>query len=503
MNFLAKNCNLKIEKSDCIILAIFETNDFSESAKELDIVSKGYLSKILNYKDFNGNIGESLLLYNVPYVSCRRVLLIGCGKRLYLSTYDYKKILQSFIIVLKKITAKIVLICLTELFVYEQDIYWKIRIIIEHITSVNYFFDEFKSYKKNRPELFKELIINVSTEIDSKIGVMAIKHALAISLGIKAAKNLANTPPNVCTPSYLANQVINLSKQYSKWISHEVINYEKIIKLGMFAYAAVGQGSSNKPLMININYKGKNPINSKPIILIGKGVTFDSGGISIKPSSGLHEMKYDMSGASVVYGIMLILAELQLPLRVIGVLATGENMLGDSSFRPGDIIKTMSGKTVEILDTDAEGRLILCDVLTFVEKFSPELVIDIATLTGACVIALGNIASGLLSNDQLLIQELLEASEITNDKVWNLPMFTEYFKKIKSNIADISNIGGNSAGAITAACFLSKFAKKYRWAHLDIAGTAWTSGKKMSSTGRPILLLMQFLMRRGLTNTNI
>jgi leucyl aminopeptidase len=301
-------------------------------------------------------------------------------------------------------------------------------------------------------------------------------------------------PPNICTPAYLASQARRLADS-CQYITTKVIGEQQMAELGMNAYLAVAKGSSNEAMMSVMEYKG-HP-DAKPIVLVGKGLTFDSGGISIKPAEGMDEMKYDMGGAASVLGTMTALAELKPPINVIGVLAGAENMPDGKAYRPGDILTSMSGQTIEVLNTDAEGRLVLCDVLTYVERFEPESVVDIATLTGACVIALGSHASGLMSNHNPLAHELLNASELSGDKAWRLPLWDEYQEQIESPFADMVNTGGRPAGAITAGAFLSRFTKKYNWAHLDIAGTAWKSGKEKGSTGRPVPLLTQFLLNRA------
>ena len=276
-----------------------------------------------------------------------------------------------------------------------------------------------------------------------------------------------------------------------------VIGEQQMKELGMHSYLAVGNGSQNESLMSVIEYKGNSAEDARPVVLVGKGLTFDSGGISIKPAEGMDEMKYDMCGAAAVYGVMRMVAELQLPINVIGVLAGCENMPGGRAYRPGDVLTTMSGQTVEVLNTDAEGRLVLCDVLTYVERFEPEAVIDVATLTGACVIALGHHITGLMSNHNPLAHELISASEQAGDRAWRLPLGDEYQEQLESNFADMANIGGRPGGAITAGCFLARFTRKYNWAHLDIAGTAWRSGKAKGATGRPVALLSQFLLNRA------
>ena len=279
-------------------------------------------------------------------------------------------------------------------------------------------------------------------------------------------------------------------------VSTQIVGEQEMEELGMGSYLAVGRGSVNESLMSIIKYNGAGD-DSKPLVLIGKGLTFDSGGISLKPGAGMDEMKYDMGGAAGVLGAMHSLAELQLPINVIGILAGCENMPSSNAYRPGDILTTMSGQTVEVLNTDAEGRLVLCDALTYVERFDPELVIDVATLTGACVVALGAHATGLLSTHNPLAHELLNASEQSGDRAWRLPLWDDYQDQLESPFADFTNLGGKEAGTITAACFLSKFTKKYHWAHLDIAGTAWRGGKNKGSTGRPVSMLTQFLLNRS------
>jgi len=327
------------------------------------------------------------------------------------------------------------------------------------------------------------------------VGERAISHGLAVAEGMKACKDVANMPPNICNPNYLAEQALQLATDYSK-VSTTIVGEKEMDELGMHSYLAVGRGSENESKMSLIHYKGGSD-DEAPIVLVGKGLTFDSGGISLKPGEGMDEMKYDMGGAAGVLGTMHALAELDLPINVIGVLAGCENMPDGKAYRPGDVLTTMSGQTVEVLNTDAEGRLVLCDVLTYVERYEPESVIDVATLTGACVIALGKVASGLLSNHNPLAHELQNASEQSGDKAWRLPMFDEYQEQLDSPFADMANIGGRPAGTITAACFLSRFAKKYHWAHLDVAGTAWRSGKNKGSTGRPVPMLTQFLLNRA------
>jgi leucyl aminopeptidase len=431
----------------------------------------------------------------VPNVLSERVLLVGCGKERELDERQYRQIIAKTISTLNE-TGSMEAVCfLSELHVKGRDTYWKVRHAVETTQDCLYVFDKLKSKKDETRRPLRKIVFNVPTRRDLTIGERAVEHGLAIAAGIKQCKDVGNMPPNICTPAYLAEQASALSKLSDK-VSVEVLGVAEMSALGMNSYLAVGRGSVNEPKMSVIKYQGAAD-NSAPVVLVGKGLTFDSGGISLKPGDGMDEMKFDMCGAASVLGTMQAVINLQLPVNIVAVLAAAENMPDANAYRPGDILTTMSGQTVEVLNTDAEGRLVLCDALTYVERFDPELVIDVATLTGACVIALGKHASGLLSNHNPLAHELLNASEQSGDRAWRLPLWDEYQDQLESPFADFSNLGGRAAGTITAACFLSRFTRKYHWAHLDIAGTAWRSGgKDKGSTGRPVALLTQFLINR-------
>jgi leucyl aminopeptidase len=310
------------------------------------------------------------------------------------------------------------------------------------------------------------------------------------------ARDLGNLPPNVCHPSYMTDQARQLAKQF-KGLKVEVLDEKKLRDLGAGAFLAVSQGSDQPGCIVVMQYNGGTK-GEQPYALVGKGITFDTGGISLKPGQGMDEMKYDMCGAASVLGTLRAVLELQLPINLVCLLACAENMPSGNATRPGDIVTSMSGQTVEILNTDAEGRLVLCDTLTYVERFQPRAVIDIATLTGACIVALGSHTSGLLGNNDELLQQVLGAGQAAGDRAWQLPLFDEYQEQLDSPFADIANIGGPKAGTVTAACFLSRFTKAYPWAHLDIAGTAWISGgKEKGATGRPVPLLTQYLLDRA------
>ncbi|WWP00392.1 MAG: leucyl aminopeptidase [Candidatus Dasytiphilus stammeri] len=499
MEFIVKNGSIEKQHSACIIVGVFETRRLSYIAEQLDKISNGYISTLLQHGELEGKIGQTLTLYHVPNIISERILLIGCGKERQLDEQQFEKIIYKTIIALND-TASMEAICfLSELHVKNRNIYWKIRQAVETTSKVLYCFNQLKSNPKLDKRYLRKIIFYVPNRRDITLGELAIQHSLAIAKGIKIAKDLSNLPANICNAAYMVSQASKLASQYEN-MSAFVINELQMIELGMNAYLAVGQGSHNESMMSVMEYKAHPNPDSKPIILVGKGLTFDSGGIDIKPANAMNDMKYDMCGAASVYGVMSVIANLQLPLNVIGILAGCENMPGGRALHPGDILTTMSGKTVEVLNTDAEGRLVLCDILTYVERFNPDTVIDIATLTGACVIALGHHFSGLMSNNNQLAKELLKASEQSRDRAWLFPLTEEYQEQLNSNFADIANIGcdGSSGGAITAAGFLAQFTNKYHWAHLDIAGTAWlASGKNKGATGRPVALLSQFMLNKA------
>ena len=424
-----------------------------------------------------------------------RVLLVGCGKERELDDKQYKQIISKTINTLNE-TGSMEAVCfLTEQHVKGRDTYWKVRQAVETTQDCLYTFNQLKSKKSEARRPLRKIVFNVPTRRELTIGESAIEHGLAIAAGSKVCKDVANMPPNICNPRYLGEQAQQLAEDFDN-VTVNLVGEQEMEELGMHSYLAVGRGSRNESVMSVIHYNGGEE-GQAPIVFVGKGLTFDSGGISIKPGEAMDEMKYDMGGAAGVLGLMRAVVEMQLPLNVIGVLAGCENMPGGDAYRPGDILTTMSGQTVEVLNTDAEGRLVLCDALTYVEAFDPEAVVDVATLTGACIVALGSHATGLLSNHNPLAHDLLKASEQSGDRAWQLPLWDDYQEQLESPFADFTNLGGRSAGTITAACFLSKFTKKYNWAHLDIAGTAWKSGKNKGATGRPVPMLMQYLLNRA------
>lgn len=495
MEFSVKSGSPEKQRSACIVVGVFEPRRLTSVAEQLDEISEGYISNLLRRGDLEGKAGQMLLLHHVPNVLSERVLLVGCGKERELDERQYKQIIAKTIKTLNE-TGSMEAVCfLTELHVKGRDTYWKVRQAVEATNDSLYTFLQLKTKKGEPRRPLRKMVFNVPTRRELSVGEKAVEHGLAVSSGKKVTRDVANMPPNICNPAYLWAQAQELSEKYDT-VTTEVIDEAQMDELKMHSYLAVGRGSHNESMMSIIRHNGGKE-GDAPIVFVGKGLTFDSGGISLKPGEGMDEMKYDMGGAASVLGLMHTVAELNLPLNVIGILAGCENMPDANAYRPGDILTTMSGQTVEVLNTDAEGRLVLCDALTYVERFDPDTVVDIATLTGACVIALGKHATGMMSQHNPLAHELLNASEQASDRAWRLPLWDEYQEQIESPFADMANIGGRPAGSITAGCFLSRFTKKYNWAHLDIAGTAWIGGKNKGATGRPVPMLTQFLLNRA------
>ena len=361
-----------------------------------------------------------------------------------------------------------------------------VEVLTLAIGQAVYRFERFK--KEAKPAKLQQVAFYLPQ--DSAAAEEALRIAQALNYGMNLCKDLGNTAPNVCTPAFLAQTA---KAEAEKAGATAKILEQDYIRDNMGSFWSVAKGSVEAPYLIELNYQGAVDKDAAPLVLVGKGITFDTGGISLKPGEAMDEMKYDMCGAASVIGAFVAAVRAKLPINLIAVVPTCENMPDAGASKPGDIVTAMNGTTIEILNTDAEGRLILCDALTYAAQFKPQAVVDVATLTGACIIALGHTASGLLGNDQELVDKLLSASRTVNDKAWQLPLFDEYKEQLKSNFADLQNIGGRPAGTITAAAFLAHFAEDYKWAHLDIAGTAWQSGKDKGATGRPVPLLLQFL----------
>ena len=494
MEFSIKSGRPEKQRSACVVVGVFEPRKLSAAAETVDNAAHQFLSDILRRGDMEGKAGTSLLLHGVPGVEADRILLVGLGKEREFREKEYRAALATAVRQLNETGGFDGTVYLTELNVRRRDVAWKIRQAALVVQETVYRFDRLKSKKDEVRRPLRKLTFCVNRRSELAAADAALAEGLAIAAGAELAKDLGNLPGNICTPTYLADEARELAKSHGLGI--EVLERADMEKLGMNTLLSVARGSHEPPKFIVLRHAG-GASGAKPAVLVGKGITFDSGGISLKPGLEMDEMKYDMCGAASVLGTLKAAALMKLPLNVIGVIPTTENMPGGAATKPGDVITSMSGQTVEILNTDAEGRLILCDALTYVERFDPECVVDIATLTGACVIALGHVASGLLANHEGLAKELLDAGDDAYDRAWQLPLWDDYQEQLKSNFADMANIGGRPAGTITAACFLSRFAEKFHWAHLDIAGTAWRSGKEKGATGRPVPLLTHFLLERA------
>lgn len=497
MNFNIKTGQPEKLRTNCLVLAMFEAGKLPETTLKIDAATGGYISRTIKLGDIEGKLGQSLVLHNVPNLNADRILLVGCGKASDFKDKTFREAIQTMAGQLNSMNLSDAVCCISELPVPNYDISWKIQTSVVLTCSNAYNFDSYKS--KDQPKKPKRLELDkvtfmVASRRESAQAEYAIKVGLALVSGLQLTKDLANTPPNVCHPTFIAKAAQKFAKSF-KTVNVAVLERKDLETLKMGAFLSVAQGSAQPPKLITLEYRGASTKNQQPIVLVGKGITFDTGGNSLKSSAGMVGMKYDMCGAASVLGAITFAAELGLPLNIVGVIASAENMPGSKASRPDDIVTTMSGITVEILNTDAEGRLILCDALTYCERFNPKVVIDMATLTGACVTALGNYHSGLFTNYQPLANDLLTAGLVSGDKCWQLPLTDEYQKQLDSNFADIANVGGPEGGSITAACFLSRFTKKYHWAHLDIAGTACKyTGRDRGATGQPVPLLAEYLL---------
>jgi len=479
-------------KTDCVAVAVFAAGKLSPAAQALDRASGSKLSAILKSGDFEAKAGSTLMLYDLPGVAARRVLLAGLGNAAELNAREYRDSLRAAIRAMQDANLHEAALYVCDLSIKGRDPAWMtMQAAIATLETV-YRFDSLKSQTAKSRKGLKR--VTVGSLQETKGAAAGLQRGIAVGEGINLARELGNLPPNICTPTYLAEQALALAKSHKLKVT--VLDRKDMEKLGMGSLLSVADGSRQPPKLITLEYYGTGR-KHKPVVLVGKGVTFDTGGISLKPSAEMDEMKYDMSGAGSVLGTLRAAAAMKLPLNVVGVIPATENMPGGKATRPGDIVTSMSGQTIEILNTDAEGRLILCDALTYAERFAPAAIIDVATLTGACVIALGHVASGLFANDDRLAEEIETAGQLAWDRVWRMPVWEDYQEQLKSNFADMANIGGRPGGSVTAACFLARFTRKYKWAHLDIAGTAWKSGREKGSTGRPVPLLSQFLMTRA------
>lgn len=493
MQYGVKSGHPDRQRTHCLVLGVFDDSVLPAATLLLDDASGGAILDLLRRGDLDARMGAILMLYDVPNVNSERILLVNLGKEEEFSDKTYLKVCAAAAEELQRGGTTRAASFLTDLPLKNRDSAWRVRQAIIATEDALYRFDETKSEKQGPTHPLEQITWVFSDRRDAAQGETGIHEGQAIAAGVSLAKDLGNLPANICNPSYLAETAARLAKGQRR-IQLSVIDEPEMEKMGMGALLAVSRGSEQPAKLIVLEYNGGQQKDG-PIVLVGKGITFDTGGISIKPSEAMDEMKFDMCGAASVLGTLAAVARMELPINLVGVIASAENMPGGRASRPGDVVTTLSGKTVEILNTDAEGRLVLCDALTYAQqRFRPVQIIDIATLTGACITALGHHPSGLLANDDELAQALTRAGEQSGDRVWRLPLWDDYQEQLDSNFADMANIGGRPAGTITAACFLSRFIEDLPWCHLDIAGTAWKSGKEKGATGRPVSVLVHHLL---------
>ncbi len=478
---------------NCLVVPLLKNNRMTNIAAQVNEASDGLLHQLAKKSGFKGEAGSTLVFHNLPGIKALRVMLVGVGKKKEINAKTTREVIEAVVKRLQQENCTNAIITLPLEETSAETHYSLIRETALYAENAVYRFDACKS-KPSKQKLVGKITL-ITAGIDNQLAKKAVAHGKAIADGMKLARDLSNLPGNVCTPSYLATKAQKLAKKQTKF-SCKILDEKEMQKLKMDSLLSVSRGSRQPAKLIIMEHKGGKK-DQQPVVLVGKGLTFDAGGISLKPPGKMDEMKYDMCGSASVFGALQACADLKLPLNVVGIIPSSENMPDGDANKPGDIVTSMAGLTIEVLNTDAEGRLILCDALTYAERYNPAVVIDIATLTGACIVALGHHTSGLMANNQKLADELIEAGNQADDKAWQLPLGDEYQKQLKSNFADIANIGGPAAGSITAGCFLSRFTEEYTWAHLDIAGTAWQSGHNKGATGRPVPLLVNYLLNKA------
>ncbi len=482
------------QRTDCAIVGVYDKGVMTDAAAELDQRIGGRLARLIKKGDLRGRSGDVVLLSDLSGGPCERILALGLGSKSGFGRKQYRRALNAAFTALAKTGARDAISYLSLETVSDADSYALARAAAEVAGNSAYRIPDHKTTGKRPKSTLTKF--GVATDRSNRSSVeRGLEHGRGIVAGMSLMRDLANQPANVCTPSYLANAAKNLAREHRS-IKVRVLNEAECRQLKMGSFLSVTAGTDEPARLIVLEYNGGER-GEAPVVLVGKGVTFDTGGISLKPPPGMDEMKFDMSGAASVLGTFKALAELELPINVVGVVPACENMPSGRATKPGDVVKSMSGQTIEVLNTDAEGRLILCDAITYARRFKPDTIIDIATLTGACVIALGSHLSGLFSNDESLSEELVEAGKRSEDRAWPMPIGEEYAEGLKSNFADFANVAGREGGAITAACFLAKFTEGLRWAHLDVAGTAYQGGSQKGSTGRPVPLLVDYLINKS------
>ncbi len=471
---------------DCLVLGVYADGSLTASTASIDSAADGRIKSLVDRGDIAGKPGRTAMLLDVAGTSAPRVLLVGLGEKDKFGVPAYQRAISDAVRALKTGPVSHALFTLTELDVPDRDADWNIRQAAIAADQAAYAYTQNISKK---PDTGLQRISLLGDAAQQK----ALDQGIAIASGIACTRELGNLPPNICNPGYLADEGRRIAGEHAK-VSCEVLEPEDMEKLGMGSLLAVGRGSANPSRLVVLKYDGGG--DAKPFVLVGKGITFDSGGLNLKVQGGIEEMKFDMLGAATVIGTLVAAAKMDLALNLVVVVPAVENMTGDDAYRPSDVLTSMSGKTIEVLNTDAEGRLVLCDALTYAQRFEPQALVDVATLTGACVVALGKVATGLMSKHDDLADELVAAGNQVHDRAWRLPLWDDYQSLLDSAFADVANIGGKYAGAITAGCFLSRFTEGQRWAHLDIAGTSSGEGRKGIANGRPVGLLCQWLMDR-------
>jgi leucyl aminopeptidase len=495
MDYFTTTSAASCRASGCLIVGIYESAKLSVAAAEIDAASGGAIKRLLKRGDLSGELGESRVLGSVEGSRADRIVVVGLGPKERFGVPEFRQAMGAAVNALKGRKTPDVVNYLTLEDVKGASAYYLARYTVEAIGEGLYDFEEMKSVRKNVKTPIRKIGVALKDREDESAASVGTEHADAIVVALTLAKDLGNLPPNICTPTYLAQTAERLARQYSS-IKTQVLSEAAMKRLNMNSLLSVTNGTAEPARLIVMQYRG-GTAREKPVVLVGKGITFDSGGISLKPGPAMDEMKYDMCGAASVIATTEAIAKLKLPINVTTVVPTCENLPSGTATRPGDIVTSMSGQTIEILNTDAEGRLILCDAMTYARRFKPAVMIDVATLTGACVIALGHHRTAIMSNSDDLAKSIADAGIAADDRGWHMPLGDEYDQQLKSNFADFANVGGRDGGAITAAAFLAKFAEGLAWAHLDIAGTAWRSGSKKGATGRPVPMLTEFLLQRA------
>jgi leucyl aminopeptidase len=492
MDFPVKFAAPLQQKTACAIVPLFETGALPEVTKQFDKASKGRIGALLRAKEISGRLGASELLRNITGSAAERVLTVGCGPRKRFTRREFHKALGAAAQELKRSAVRDAISYLIYELPADVDVHYGARLTVEAVRSAMYSFDELKSEPEPGAKL-RRVGIAVRERSEVKAARNGVTTGRAVANGVELARNLGNRPANICTPAHLADAAREVAKHAAK-LKVKVLAESDMRKLGMGSLLSVTQGSASPAKLIVMEYRGA-ASSVAPVALCGKGITFDTGGISLKPPPKMDEMKFDMCGAAGVIGTMAAIAELECPINLVAVVPTCENMPSGAATRPGDVVHSMSGKTIEVLNTDAEGRLILCDAITYAQSFNPRCVIDVATLTGACVVALGGLYSGVFTNDEDLARRLIAASGRSLDAAWPMPADPEFGESLRSNFADFANVGSREGGASIAARFLANFVENdLPWAHLDIAGVAWRADKDKGATGRPVPLLVDFLV---------